>query len=111
MHVAAEYGNEDAIQLLLSKGADVNARAEVDTEGVGGQTAIFHAATQFEDGGLGAVRRLIEAGADLRVVAKLPGHYERPGELVEGTVLEYARRFPGGEGKTVAALRAVRSAP
>ena len=33
--------------LLLDRGADVNARATVDDAGVGGQTAIFHAVTQF----------------------------------------------------------------
>ena len=52
LHVAAEYGNLAAVALLLDHGADVNARATVDEAGVGGQTAIFHAVTQFDDGGL-----------------------------------------------------------
>src|SRR5215211_8371018 len=51
LHVAAEYGNSAAVALLLDRGADVNARAAVDEAGVGGQTAIFHAVTQFDDGG------------------------------------------------------------
>ena len=78
LHVAAEYGNAEAARLLLDRGADVNARAAVDGAGVGGQTAIFHAATQFGDWGLPAVRLLLERGADLSVRARLPGHYERP---------------------------------
>jgi ankyrin repeat protein len=46
LHVAAEYGNLDAAMLLLDRGADIDARAVVDEHGVGGQTPIFHAATQ-----------------------------------------------------------------
>src|SRR5437879_4979645 len=52
LHVAAEYGNLEAAMLLLDRGADVNARATVDEAGVGRQTAIFHAVTQFGDRGL-----------------------------------------------------------
>jgi len=105
LHVAAEYGNVEAANLLLERGADVNARAAVDESGVGGQTPIFHAVTQFGDWGLPVAQLLMERGADLSVRAKLPGHYERPGEVVECTPLGYAIMFPGGENKTVALLR------
>ena len=107
LHVAAEYGSVEAARLLLERGADVNARAEVDAAGVGGQTPLFHAATQFGDWGLGVVELLLERGADLSVRVRLPGDYERPGEVVEGTALEYAERFPGGgsNARTVARLR------
>jgi hypothetical protein len=79
--------------LLLDQRADVNARASVDQAGIGGQTAIFHAVTQFDDGGLPMARLLVERGADLGVRAKLPGHYEQPDEIVECTPLGYALRF------------------
>ena len=105
LHVAAEYGNVEAAKLLLDCGADVNARATVDESGVGGQTPIFHAVTQYGDWGLPVAQLLMERGADLSVRAKLPGHYERPGEVVECTPLGYALRFPGGENKTVTMLR------
>lgn len=109
LHVAAEYGNVEAAKLLLDRGADVNAHATVDHAGVGGQTAIFHAVTQFEDGGLSMAQLLVEHGADLSLRVKLPGHYERPDEVVEGTPLGYALRFmnepPSGKGSTVAFLR------
>jgi ankyrin repeat protein len=105
LHVAAEYGNVEAAKLLLERGADVNARAEVDEAGVGGQTPIFHAVTQFFDWGLPVAQLLVERGADLSVRAKLPGHYERPGEVVECTPLGYAKLFPGGENKAVTLLR------
>jgi hypothetical protein len=95
LHVAAEYGNLEAATLLLDRGADVNARAALDESGVGGQTPIFHAVTQFCDGGLPVAQLLLERGADLSVRARLPGYYERPGEVVECTALGYALRFPG----------------
>ena len=101
LHLAAEYGNVKAARLLLACGADVNARADVDETGVGGQTPIFHAASQFHDFGLPMTRYLVESGADLNVRAKLPGHYERPDEFVECTPYGYARLFPGRDNATV----------
>jgi ankyrin repeat protein len=100
LHVAAEYGNVAAAKLLLERGADVNARAVVDERGIGGQTPVFHAVTQFFDGGLPMTQLLVECGADLSVRAKLAGHYRRPEEVVECTPLGYAVRFPGEEHKT-----------
>jgi hypothetical protein len=105
LHVAAEFGYPDAARLLLARGADVNARATVDEGGVGGQTAIFHAVSQFGDWGLPVAQLLVERGADLSVRVKLPGHYELPDEVVECTPLGYALRFPGVHGKTVTLLR------
>ena len=106
LHVAAEYGNPEAVALLLDRGADVNARATVDEAGVGGQTAIFHAVTQFDDGGLPVTQLLIERGADLALRVKLPGDYERPGEIVECTALGYALLFGGSpQRRTVTLLR------
>jgi ankyrin repeat protein len=105
LHVAAEFGKVEAAQLLLDRGAQVNTPAAVDEAGVGGQTPVFHAVTQFDDRGLAVTQLLIDRGADLSVRAKLPGHYERPDEVVECTPLGYALRFPGVEGKTVTLLR------
>jgi ankyrin repeat protein len=93
LHLAAEFGNVDAARLLLDRGADANARATVSDAGVGGHTAIFHAVTQFDAGGLPMAQFLVERGADLTVRVTLPGHYERPDEVVECTPLGYARRF------------------
>jgi ankyrin repeat protein len=105
LHVAAEFGELEAARLLLDRGADVNARATVDASGIGVQTAIFHAVTQFHDHGLPVAKLLIERGADLSVRVKLPGFYERPDEVVECTPLGYARLFPGGETESVTLLR------
>ncbi len=109
LHVAAEFGVLDAARLLLDRGADVNARAIVDDAGVGGQTAIFHAVTQFRDDGLPMAQLLVEHGADLSVRVKLPGHYDRPDEVLECTPLGYALQFmnepPSSNGRTVSFLR------
>jgi ankyrin repeat protein len=105
LHVAAEFCDAGAARLLLDRGADVNARAMIDENGVGGQTPIFHAATQFNDRGLEVIQLLIDRGADHSIRVKLPGHYERLDEVVECTPLGYAQRFPGDEGKTVMLLR------
>ncbi len=98
LHLAAEYGNLKAAALLLDRGADVNATAGVNQAGVGGQTAVFHAATQVADRGLAIVQLLTGRGADLKLRARIPGHYEKPGEMVECTPLEYALLFPGDHG-------------
>lgn len=105
LHVAAEFQRLDAVQLLLDRGADVNGKATVDEAGVGGQTPIFHAATQREDDGLPIVKVLVERGADLNLKARIPGHYDSPGEVLECTPLEYALLFPGDQGPTSAYLR------
>jgi ankyrin repeat protein len=102
LHVAAEYGNAEAVALLLDRGADVNAGASVD-----GHTPIFHAVTQYDDAGLEAARILIDRGADLALRLRLPGDYERKGEVVECTPLGYALLFGGGaaDRETVRLLR------
>jgi len=108
LHVAAEYGTPAAASLLLDRGADVNARASIDEAGVGGHTAIFHAVSQFGDHGLTVAELLIGRGADLSVRVRLPGHYERQGEIVECTPLGYAVRFPGDELPNAQTIRLLR---
>jgi hypothetical protein len=109
LHVAAEFGNLAAATLLLDRGAGVNARADVNDSGVGGQTAIFHAATQFGDDGLRMTQLIIENGADLTLRVKLPGDYERPGEIVDCTPLEYAMLFGGDPARETVALLKTRT--
>ncbi len=101
LHVAAEFGQVEVAKLLLSAGADINAPALMDPDGQGGQSPIFHAATQNKDFGIEVVRLLISQGANLNLRCRLPGHYERPEEIFEGTVLDYARLFPGTENQTL----------
>ncbi len=104
LHVAAEFGQLEIAKTLLEAGADTNACALTDPQGLGGQTPIFHAATQGNDFGIDVVRLLLSRGADLTVRCHLPGHYERPEEVFTGTVLDYARMFPGSANQTVELL-------
>jgi len=111
LHIAAEYRSLDGIRLLLSRGADVNAPASIDEAGVGGQTPLFHAVTQLADGGVAVAELLIERGANLSIRSRVPGHYERPREIVECTPLGYALRFQNvpnrsDKARTVSLLRA-----
>ncbi|MBZ5603013.1 MAG: ankyrin repeat domain-containing protein [Acidobacteriia bacterium] len=91
LHVAAEYCNAEAARLLLDRGADVDARGDAY-----GQTPLFHAASQFGNAGIEVVRLLADRGAHLSIRANVPGRFGA-GEFVEGTALEYASRFPGGD--------------
>jgi hypothetical protein len=108
LHAAAEFGQAEAAALLLDRGALVDARADVDDRGIGGQTPLYHAASQWRDHGLEVARLLLARGADPSVRATLPGDYEKADDVVTGTPLEYARRFPGqeaeGDSKTVELL-------
>ena len=94
LHVAAEYGFFDATRLLLDRGADVNARADIDANGAGGQTPVFHALTHFGGVNPEVAHLLIARGADLTIRARVPGHYERPGELLDVSAAEYNAIFP-----------------
>ena len=104
LHIAAEFGQTEVAILLLDSGADANATALIDPDGLGGQSTIFHAATQNGDFGIDVVRLLISRGADLSLRCRLPGHYERPEEVFEGNVLDYACLFPGTENQTLKEL-------
>ncbi len=95
LHVASEYCNVEAARLLIDRGAHVNAPAALDDAGIGGQTPIFHAASQFDDAGIEVVRLLLDRGADLSIRAKLPGFHDVPDDFVEGNALAYAARHPG----------------
>lgn len=94
LHVAAEYGFFDAARLLLDRGADVNARADIDAEGVGGQTPIFHALTHFGGVNPEVAQLLLSRGVDMTIRARVPGHYERAGEVLEVNAAEYNALFP-----------------
>src|SRR5690348_7456279 len=43
LHICAEFNSARCARVLLDHGADVNARADVDADGMGGHTPIFHA--------------------------------------------------------------------
>lgn len=63
LHVAAEYGNLDAARALVQAGADVNAPAEVDENGLNGHTPLFHTVNSPHNRSQPIMQILLEAGA------------------------------------------------
>lgn len=86
LHLCAEFNCIRCARVLLEVGADVNARAEFDAEGFGGQTPVFHAANSIFNYCRPMLELLVEAGADLDI--KLKGLVWGKGADWETLVLE-----------------------
>lgn len=65
LHVCAEFNSIRCAALLIESGADVNARAEIDSDGIGGQTPIFHAVNSNHNFCRPVMELLVQAGAEL----------------------------------------------
>jgi ankyrin repeat protein len=63
LHVAAEYDHLQVARKLIELGADVDARAPVDSDGFGGQTPLFHTVNSNANRSEPVMRLLLEAGA------------------------------------------------
>jgi hypothetical protein len=73
LHVAAEYGNQNAARALIELGADVNSAAGKDENGFNGHTPIFHTVNSNRNRSAPIMRMLVEAGADCTL--RLDGVY------------------------------------
>jgi hypothetical protein len=75
LHICAEFNSTRCARVLLSAGADINARADRDANGFGGQTPIFHAVNSIFNYCRPMLEILVDAGAglDIRVPALLWG--------------------------------------
>jgi hypothetical protein len=67
LHVCAEFNSVRCGRLLLESGADANGIADVDGDGIGGQTPIFHAVNSNGNYCRPMMEMLVDAGADLDV--------------------------------------------
>lgn len=65
LHICAEHNHIQCAQILLSSGANVNALADVDRNGLGGHTPIFHTVNQRQNFTIDMLKLLIDHGADL----------------------------------------------
>lgn len=63
LHVAVEYGNFNAAGALIELGADVNAAAGIDENGLNGHTPLFHTVNSNGNRSAPIMRLLVEAGA------------------------------------------------
>ena len=86
VHVAAEYGSTGALRELLEAGAQVDARAAVDADSLGGQTALFHTVNAPAGRAAEAMGLLLDAGA--RVDVLVPGLTWGRGFAWETTVFD-----------------------
>ena len=94
LHVCAEYNSLRCAELLLERGVDVDARAAVDADGVGGHSALFHTVNSSNDHCRPAMELLVETGADvaLRVDALVWGAgFDWETVVIDVTPLSYAQ--------------------
>lgn len=94
LHVAAELGHVAATEVLIELGADVNARAGVDADGLGGHTPIFHTVNSNGHRAAPVLRRLLDAGAraDVQVAGLTWGRgFEWETTLFDLTPIGYAQ--------------------
>jgi len=70
LHICAEFNSVRCAQVLIAEGADVDARAHVDADGLGGQTPLFHTVNSNQNYCRPMMELLIDAGADLDIRLK-----------------------------------------
>jgi len=120
LHASVDLDESDAFRWLLDRGAPPDLRAEVDDEGFGGQTALFHTvvsqawrAGRQRDAAMAAA--LLEAGADPSSRASIRKAIrfhtdETEHRYVDVTPLEWGERFHGREWVSAPAMELVRDA-
>ena len=65
LHLCAEFNSVRSATVLINAGANVNAAADLDADGIGGQTPIFHAVNSIFNYCRPVMELLVDAGADL----------------------------------------------
>jgi len=70
LHICAEYNHLACAKVLVSHGADVNARAGLDENGFGGQTPIFHTVNQHLNRSIDVMNFLLSQSANLGITVK-----------------------------------------
>jgi ankyrin repeat protein len=115
LHLAIDFDEQEIFDLLLARGADVNARATVDADGFGGHTPLFNAVvscacTNGRQRDAAMARALLAQGASPTArasVRKFLDWIEQPRwhEARNVTAAEWGRTFPLQEWVNVEALR------
>lgn len=71
LHICAEFNHVSCAEVLVKRGADVNAKAGVDQNGFGGQTPVFHTVNQNSNQSIDMLNYLLSRSADLHLT--VPG--------------------------------------
>ena len=123
LHVAAEYGEIECIDLLLRHGADLNAPCAMGANDVGGQTPLFHAIGSNQGSCFTTFEHLLSKGPDLLVRACVQRNDADDGKVMDCvhknrdhhfeevwtlTPLGYALRYEEGPGYRAAGREAAR---
>ena len=65
LHICAEFNHLACAEVLVKHGADINAQADVDENGFGGQTPIFHTVNQNSNNSIDMLHYLFSKSVDL----------------------------------------------
>ncbi|HTL31058.1 MAG TPA: ankyrin repeat domain-containing protein, partial [Tepidisphaeraceae bacterium] len=98
LHIAAEFNERAAVDLLLERGADLNARAAIGPDGLGGQTPIFHVIGSNQGSCFPLVEHLLSTRPNLSVRAKIQANptlydWKKGDDVLDLTPLAYALRY------------------
>jgi ankyrin repeat protein len=99
LHLTIDFNEWQIFDLLLARGADVNARANVDSAGFGGHTPLFNAVVCGPRNDVQMTRALLAGGASRELRASLRKFLDwtetpRWHESRDVTPVEWARTFP-----------------
>ena len=70
LHICAEFNHLSCAEVLVKHGADINAKADTDEYGFGGQTPIFHTVNQNSNNSADMLTYLLSKSADLTITVK-----------------------------------------
>jgi hypothetical protein len=70
LHICAEFNSIRCARVLLEHGADVDARADLDSDDMGGHTPVFHAVNSIFNYCRPMMELLVDAGAGLNIRVK-----------------------------------------
>jgi Ankyrin repeat len=65
LHICAEYNQLHCAKMLIRHGADINIKAGLDSDGLGGQTPIFHTVNQHANACFDVMKFLVSQNANL----------------------------------------------
>ena len=116
LHMTAEYHEAEIAQWLVDRGADVNARAVIDSDGFGGHTPLFHTTVSPFSNAAAMARQLLSSGADAKARATFrkrlrwegDAEREKMHEFHNVTAIGFARQFQEPEWVNEAAIAAIR---